>query len=336
MRHYGDISGFVGVPASFDHIPRFRWTRRSSARYRRIMNTEEPAYAPLTGQSLAQRRQRTLTQCLVAQYPGAVSHITALDLWMVERPDMPQPDDIIHTTVHDETLRQRNLPGVQVHVWQGMNQRHITATPEGVRLLSVEAAWASMAVHLRIDQLVELAESCIRHQATTLARLRDFVAVERFRGRETCRKSLGLVVAGSASPKETQLRLCLYAHGLQPFVTNYTVPDIATDNGGAIMLDLADPELRIGIEYDGDHHRTDKHQWRRDTHKRMQLSALGWSIVSVTQLDLDDESRRARLAMNIAMIRARKTGRPVRLTTPLTWRELADCRRLWSRGASEG
>lgn len=299
------------------------------------MNTETTVYAPLTGQSLTQQRQRTLEQCLGAQYPGVVSHITALDLWMVKRPEMPQPAGIIHVTVHNETLRQRNLPGVRVHVWHGMNQRHIATTSEGIQLLSVEAVWALMAVDLRIDQLIELAESCIRHRLTSLSRLRDFVAAERFRGRETCRKALGLVVAGSASPKETQLRLCLYAHGLQPFVTNYTVPDIATDNGGAITLDLADPELRIGIEYDGDHHRTDKNQWRRDTNKRMQLSALGWSIVSVTQLDLEDESRRARLAMNIAMIRARKAGKPVRLTTPLSWRELADCRRPWSRGASE-
>lgn len=297
------------------------------------MNTKQQAYAPLTEQSLTQRRQQTLDICLVGKYPGVVSHATALDLWKIERPDTSSKNNVVHVTVREEALRRRGLPGVKVHVWRGMNPRHIRTTPEGIRLLSVEAAWASMAVELRIDQLVELAESCIRHQATTVERLRDFVASERFRGRDECRKALGLVVVGSGSPKETQLRLCLYSHGLRPFAVNYTVPGIATDNGGAITLDLADPDLLIGIEYDGDHHRTDKNQWRRDAQKRTQLNALGWSIVMATQLDLEDELQRGKLAMTVATLRALKIGKPVELTTPLSWNELADCRRPWGNRA---
>lgn len=46
---------------------------------------------------------------------------------------------------------------------------------------------------------------------------------------------------------------------------------------------------------------------------------MGWTIVAVAQLDLSDEPHRAALAMNVAMIRARKSGHPVALHTPVSW-----------------
>ncbi|GAA4767543.1 hypothetical protein [Microbacterium gilvum] len=61
------------------------------------------------------------------------------------------------------------------------------------------------------------------------------------------------------------------------------------DSAGAFVarVDLALPELRMAIEYEGDHHR-DKAQWRKDLARRRRLEALGWTYVSVTQADLDD------------------------------------------------
>ena len=113
--------------------------------------------------------------------------------------------------------------------------------------------------------------------------------------------------------------MCLLSYGLSGFAVGYVVSGISFENGAAVTLDLADSELKIGIEYDGDHHRTDKMQWRRDVWKRRQLESMGWTIVAVTQLDLSDEPHRAALAMNVAMIRARKSGHPVALHTPVSW-----------------
>lgn len=180
-----------------------------------------------------------------------------------------------------------------------------------------------MAKGTQVDGLTELGESMIRHGRTTESKLRDFVEHETFQCKAKCYDALTLMDSRSDSPKETQTRLCLYSFGLWGFTSNYTVPGIAFDNGAAITLDLADPELLIGIEYDGDHHRTDRTQWRRDAWKRRQLESMGWTVVSVTQLDLSDEPHRAAFAMNIAAIRARKLGRPIALSTPLPWRKVA-------------
>ena len=52
--------------------------------------------------------------------------------------------------------------------------------------------------------------------------------------------------------------------------------------------DLAYPELRIAIEYEGDGHRTDRTQWRRDIRRQRELEDLGWIVIRLTEHDLHD------------------------------------------------
>lgn len=52
-------------------------------------------------------------------------------------------------------------------------------------------------------------------------------------------------------------------------------------------VDLAYPELRIAIEYEGDGHRTDQEQWRRDIQRQQYLEGEGWMVIRLTQSDLD-------------------------------------------------
>ena len=122
-----------------------------------------------------------------------------------------------------------------------------------------------------------------------------------------CGKSLVLAQIAKDSVEKWNGRVLILAH----------VKELLEQNADKIRKLC--PELKIGIEYDGDHHRTDKMQWRRDVWKRRQLESMGWTIVAVTQLDLSDEPHRAALAMNVAMIRARKSGHPVALHTPVSW-----------------
>lgn len=72
-------------------------------------------------------------------------------------------------------------------------------------------------------------------------------------------------------------------------MTNYTVPGATFSNGAPITLDLAWPEFRVAIEYDGDHHRTDKNQWRRDNDKRELLRHHHWIVIIATAANMADE-----------------------------------------------
>lgn len=44
------------------------------------------------------------------------------------------------------------------------------------------------------------------------------------------------------------------------------------------------------LEYQGDHHRTDQRQWRRDRTREAEIEALGFHVTEITQADLDDPS----------------------------------------------
>jgi very-short-patch-repair endonuclease len=56
-------------------------------------------------------------------------------------------------------------------------------------------------------------------------------------------------------------------------------------------VDLCYPHLKLTLEYQGDHHRTDATQWRRDIARTRALQADEWTQLQYTQADLDDPTR---------------------------------------------
>lgn len=111
-----------------------------------------------------------------------------------------------------------------------------------------------------------------------------------FPGCKTIRAALRLARERVESPKETETRLLIVASGLPEPVVQYEVYD---ENGELIARpDLAYPELKIAIEYDGDGHRLDKSEWRRDIRRHRALDAVGWITLHLTEEDLAPDARR--------------------------------------------
>ena len=52
-------------------------------------------------------------------------------------------------------------------------------------------------------------------------------------------------------------------------------------SGKQYFLDMGWPDLKIALEYDGDHHRTDPAQFARDIVRLEELAALGWLVIRV-------------------------------------------------------
>lgn len=93
------------------------------------------------------------------------------------------------------------------------------------------------------------------------------------------------VRSGVDSRRETQLRLLLVAGGLpEPDL------DVEVAVGAGIVLhpDLSYRTWRVAFEYEGDIHRTDPKQWRRDIERRELLESAGWRVIRVTVDDLDN------------------------------------------------
>ena len=61
---------------------------------------------------------------------------------------------------------------------------------------------------------------------------------------------------------------------------------VVCSSGAVLHPDLAYPELRIAIEYEGEEHRLDGQRWRDDIARRRALERLGWIVLRMTIDDL--------------------------------------------------
>jgi very-short-patch-repair endonuclease len=59
------------------------------------------------------------------------------------------------------------------------------------------------------------------------------------------------------------------------------------DGYGAVVavLDMGWEDLKLAVEYEGDHHRTDRRQFYRDIRRAEAVAELGWMDVRITAED---------------------------------------------------
>jgi hypothetical protein len=101
------------------------------------------------------------------------------------------------------------------------------------------------------------------------------------RGIRGARLLIDMMDGGAESPKESWLRVVLIKAGLPTPTTQIRVA------GGQFVayLDMGWEHLMVALEYDGDHHRTDREQYVKDVRRAEMLERLGWHIVRVIKED---------------------------------------------------
>lgn len=113
--------------------------------------------------------------------------------------------------------------------------------------------------------------------------------------------ALDLADPGAQSPRESYLRLLLIDAGLPRPQTQIPVLDV--DGTAFAHLDLAWEEYMVAVEYDGDHHRTDRRQYVKDIRRLEKLERMGWIVVRVVAEDHPaDIIRRVRTALAAASV----------------------------------
>jgi Protein of unknown function (DUF559) len=105
----------------------------------------------------------------------------------------------------------------------------------------------------------------------------------RWTGVRAASAALALARQDVESPMETRLRLAIVLAGLPEPVVQY---DVLTPGGRFVArLDLAYPQKRVGLEYDGDHHR-DRDTFRFDAVRLNRLRLLDWGVLRFTADDV--------------------------------------------------
>jgi len=110
-------------------------------------------------------------------------------------------------------------------------------------------------------------------------------AAERYRGWrgiKQARDTIAMVDPGAESPRETWLRLLLMRAGFPRPATQYPILNEYKVLIGEV--DLAWPELKIAVEYEGRHH-MDPGQARKDIARIEEMVEVQWAVVRVTAAD---------------------------------------------------
>lgn len=230
---------------------------------------------------------------------------------------------VLHGGVAPESLQTHvsSLAGMLRTVRQGIRAHWSMSPPSVVRLRGLPVSSPTQAF-LELAQvgvgLVDLVVAGDSLAKATRIRPEAFIAAaESWRGH---RKGLALraahlIRAGVDSAMETRLRLLMILAGIPEPVVNYIVR--YADGGWSQRFDLAYPELKLIVEYDGRHHLRDAAQWRADLKRREQLEAAGWRIIVITAEDIYQTPLQTLLRIQEALRQRGATGLPRHLRN--TW-----------------
>ncbi len=229
---------------------------------------------------------------LVAPEDAVVSHHTAARLWGGVVPDTADVDIAI---LRDERM---DMDGVHPH---RLHTRPPTRARYGLRVVDPATTFVHLAQDLDLVDLVVLGDSLVRRKATTCSDL--VTAARRNSGRHTrlARRAAELVRTGVDSPPETRLRLLMVLAGLPEPVVDHQIRD-ARDHL-RYRLDLALPEVKLAIEYDGRRFHEPTERRSPDLIRREDLEGEDWTFVVVVAEDLFDEPDRTLARIVRALLR---------------------------------
>jgi hypothetical protein len=160
---------------------------------------------------------------------------------------------------------------------------------------------------------VEMAiDNALRRELTSLAELRATVARLSRSGRNgvgVLRTILDLRGdrAPTASEMESLVLYLLATNGLPAPVVQYTVLSDRVEFIGTV--DAAYPDAKIALEYESYEHHISREALIRDSARRNQLIELGWTVITVTAVDLQTGGRDLCRAIRACLERrARNSG----------------------------
>jgi hypothetical protein len=187
-------------------------------------------------------------------------------------------------------------------------------TLDGLRVTSPATTWALLADELTIDELIEIGDAIVRiprrrgmlrgteaDALGSIAQLSAAADVPYRRHAGKLKEAVAQVRVGSSSPAETRTRLACMRAGLPDPNLDYDV--IAGDGNPIGFTEFAYPEFNLLIEYEGDHHRTDRDQWQRDVDKHAACVDEGWEVLRLTSKHLYPSTTPAVDRIRTALIR---------------------------------
>lgn len=183
-----------------------------------------------------------------------------------------------------ELLYAYRRPPRGITTWSDRVAEDETTLVAGIPVTTPARTALDLACRYPVVRAVAAIDALVR--GTKLKVVDVDMLAERYRGRRGIRRAriaLSLVDSGAESPRETWLRLALMDAG---YLRPQTQVAVYGEYGELVaVLDMGWEDIKVGVEYEGDHHRTDRKQFNRDIARYEALSDLGWIVVRVTAED---------------------------------------------------
>lgn len=218
-------------------------------------------------------RHQTMAALRTAPPGSYASHHTAVRLWGCWAPATTK----IHISVAEPGDRsvRRGIAAHRIQFGRAPARRHgiLASTPEQA-FLELAAAGTDLV------DLVVAGDSMVSHERTTPEKLIKVAEEWHGKGAQRARRAAHYVRAGVDSPMESRVRMLIVLAGLPEPVVNLVIR--WPDGSWRWRFELSYPDLKVIIEYDGEHHATDSAQWNADIRRREELERAGWRSVVIT------------------------------------------------------
>lgn len=210
------------------------------------------------------------------------SHATAAVIQGMWLPYRLETDRRLHVSV-PQNARAPQMVGTVGHKREVL----VIGQVEGLRVTSLLHTWIDVAPTLRRVELVAAADFLCRGRNPIHTPEELKVVAAELTGRRGCRalrEAASLARAAVDSPQETKTRLFIVDDGIPEPEVNFVIRD--SDGYFVARVDLAWPRFRVCVECEGDGHRTDPKQFRKDITRRERAEDQGWRMVRITDDDL--------------------------------------------------
>lgn len=202
--------------------------------------------------------------------------------------------------------RRRGVLGHQLRI-----EREEIILRDGIWLTTPARTWCDLASLLAEEDLVVAGDFLVRSRTRDFSEHRKALCtvaelttlrLPRARANALRRAAAAKVRLGVDSPQESRLRLCLVRAGLPEPLVNHSLDD-DFDGRPLRWADLAYPEYKIVIQYEGDHHRSRK-RLAADIARDEDWQRAGWTVVRLTSGDLQAAGIYAVAKVRAALLRS--------------------------------
>jgi very-short-patch-repair endonuclease len=216
---------------------------------------------------------------MTAPAGAVISHQTAAELWRVEIP-LARPDQLAHLTVPAGSKARnrgdRRLHRSPLHP-QDVEQRW------GMPVTTPARTWRDLAAVLEPAALLAVTDQLLDVLCRTADLEGALIRAPSGRGAARCRRALAVADPRVDSPMESVLRWLVLDAGLPRPTLQYQVLD---QRGRQIGFgDLAWPERKVLVEFDGDVHR-ERRTFVADLRRQNRLVLEGWTVLRFTSADV--------------------------------------------------